>query len=79
MSTEEMTKLKAYIKERHEAAQFIDWSQDIEVLMSGAGYCIGMKTADGEPMCRLSTEYFATEEEANDALLTYNFGLRLWA
>ena len=41
----------------------------IKVLKSAAGYYIGTEE-DSEPYCRLSEEYYTTEEKAQEALVT---------
>jgi hypothetical protein len=54
-------------------------SLDIAVYQSGAGYYIGTYTEeDGypEPMCRLSSVYYKTKEEAQKALDDLNFPIR---
>ena len=74
-----MDALKAFFKANHDQAQYINWDFDIEVLMSGAGYYIGMlDPEDGAPYCRLSTAYWATHEEAQRALDTGDFVPKLW-
>lgn len=74
-----MDALKAFFKANHDQKDSINWSYDIEVLMSGAGYYIGMlDPEDGAPYCRLSTNYWATFEEAQQALDTGHFTPKLW-
>jgi len=48
----------------------------IRVLSSGAGWYIGTLDEDGFPNCRISVDYYATKESAEDALKNRTFGFR---
>lgn len=49
------------------AARFAGLSLPLQVLRSGAGYCIGTQNEDG-PVSRESVEYFSTQSQAENAL-----------
>ncbi|MDZ7924949.1 MAG: hypothetical protein U5M23_13060 [Marinagarivorans sp.] len=44
--------------------------QKIQVLKSAAGFYLGTLTAEGYPNSRESSEYWKTEKEAENALLS---------
>lgn len=71
-------KLVEWFKSNHESAEFLDWSLEIQVCMSGAGYYIGMLDKYGAPYCRLSMEYWPSFEEAQEALETGTFRAKTW-
>jgi len=49
---------------------------EIQVLSSSAGFYLGTLTNDGEPMCRLSIQYYKTRAIAEEALRTDRFDRR---
>lgn len=70
--------IREALRINHEQAEYIDWTQPVEVLMSAAGYYIGMKDAEGFPAARFSCEYYPTRELAEAHLMYGTFNAKTW-
>ena len=46
---------------------------EVKVLRSAAGYYIGTLDEEGFPYCRVSKEYYSTQEDAEKALADKSF------
>lgn len=57
-------------------AQEAGYELPLNVLKSNAGYYVGTKTLEGEPISRESMEYFKSHEEAEKALKQGNWTQR---
>lgn len=70
--------IKEWFMQNHEQLVTMNWGFPIQVCKSAAGYYIGQLDGEGYPYSRLSVEYYATADEARDAVIHMTFNAKTW-
>lgn len=70
--------IKEWFMQNHEQQVTMNWGFPIQVCKSAAGYYIGQLDLEGYPYARLSVEYYATADEARDAVIWMTFSAKTW-
>ena len=72
-----MWMMTEWFKKNHQQSQYINWNNPIQVCSNGHAYYIG-QMENGIPATRLSVDYFATYEEAEELMYEGTFEPKTW-